>query len=65
MSALNKNNFGSDLFWNGTLDDSDFDLLYDINQIGKLLFDDVIESPEILFYRLPKSPSSQTSYGSA
>lgn len=57
MSTLNKSNFGSDLFWNGTLDDSDFDVLYDINQIGKLLFDDFKESPQILFYRLPASPT--------
>ncbi|HMS90803.1 MAG TPA: hypothetical protein PKC87_01155 [Candidatus Absconditabacterales bacterium] len=65
MSTLNKSNFGSDLFWNGTLDDSDFDLLYDINQIGKILFDDIAESPEILFYRLPTSPSSQNDNGSS
>lgn len=58
LSTLNRSNFGSDLFWNGSLDDSDFDLLYDINQIGKLLFDDFTDSPEILFYRLPRSPSS-------
>jgi len=57
VSNLNKSNFGSDLFRNGTLDDSDFDILYDINQVGKLLFDDFNESPQILFYRLPKSPT--------
>ncbi|MEI7920089.1 MAG: hypothetical protein WCH65_08300 [bacterium] len=54
MSTLNQDNFGSDLFWNGTLDDSDFDLLYDINQVGKLLFDAFQDSPEVLFYRLPQ-----------
>lgn len=58
MSTLNKPNFWSDLFWNGTLDDSDFDLLYDINQVGKILFENFTDSPEILFYRLPKSPTS-------
>lgn len=55
MSTLNKANFGSDLFWNGTLDDSDFDLLYDINQIGKIFFEGFVDSPQILFYRLPLS----------
>ncbi len=57
MSTLNKSNFWSDLFWNGTLDDSDFDLLYDINQVGKILFDTFTDSPQVLFYRLPKSPT--------
>lgn len=48
-------NYGSDLFRNGTTDDSDFDLLSDINQIGSLLFDGFQESPDILFYRLPEA----------
>jgi hypothetical protein len=53
QQTLNQENFGSDFFWNGSLDDSDFDVLYDINQVGKILFEDVQENPEILFYRLP------------
>ncbi len=56
LSTLNQDNFWSDLFRNGTLDDSSFDLLYDINQIGKILFDNFKDSPQILFYRLPKTP---------
>lgn len=61
LSTLNQDNFGSDLLWNGTLDDSDFDLLYDINQVGKVLFEAFQDSPEVLFYRLPEiaSPSAQ------
>jgi len=46
--------------WNGTLDDSDFDILYDVNQVGKLLFDSFKETPQILFYRLPKAPQSSS-----
>ena len=53
QQTLNQENFGSDFFWNGSLDDSDFDILYDINQVGKILFENIQESPEILFYRLP------------
>ena len=61
MSTLNKSNYGSDFFRNGTLDDSDFDLLYDINQVGKILFDAFKDTPEILFYTLPtlKKASAQ------
>jgi len=52
-STLNEDNYWSDFFWNGTLDDSDFDILYDINQVGKTLFENFKESPQILFYRMP------------
>jgi hypothetical protein len=60
QSALSQTNFGSDLFWNGSLDDSDFDILYDINQLGQIFFESFVESPQVLFYRLPEisSPSA-------
>jgi hypothetical protein len=32
--------------------------LYDINQVGKILFDSIQDSPEILFYRMPKASSA-------
>lgn len=60
LDTLNQKNFWSDLLWNGTLDDSDFDILYDVNQVGKLLFDSFKETPQILFYRLPKAPQSSS-----
>ena len=67
MSTINKANFWSDLFWNGTLDDSDFDLLYDIDQIGKIFFEGFVDSPQILFYRLPigKQIASQSNWTSS
>lgn len=63
LSTLNQDNFWSDSFWNGTLDDSSFDLLYDINQVGKILFENFKESPEVLFYTLPQIKSSSTQNG--
>lgn len=63
LGALNEDNFWSDFFWNGTLDDSSFDLLYDINQIWKLMFDDFKDSPEVLFYRLPAAQNASTQGG--
>ena len=65
MSTLNKTNFGSDLFWNGTLDDSNFDLLYDINQVGKILFEWFTDAPQLLFYSMPKSPTNSNGGGSS
>jgi hypothetical protein len=47
------------------LDDSDFDILYDINQVGKILFENITETPQLLFYRLPNSPQSSSQNGSS
>lgn len=63
ISTLNNSNFWSDLFWNGTLDDSDFDLLYDINQVGKILFESFKDSPQLLFYRLPTLQQASSQNG--
>lgn len=61
LSTIDQTNFWSDLFWNGDQDDSDFDLLVDINAVGKLMFEEFKESPEVFFYKLPTidSPSTQ------
>jgi hypothetical protein len=37
------------------LDDSDFDLLVDINALGNTFFSVFNSVPEILFYRLPEA----------
>lgn len=58
MDNLNEGTYWSDFFRNGTLDDSAYDLLVDINRVGNLLFDNFKDSPEILFYRLPKTPTT-------
>ncbi|MEI6672340.1 MAG: hypothetical protein WCL02_03045 [bacterium] len=47
------------------MDDSEFDLLYDINQIGKILFDSFTDSPQLLFYRLPKIKKSSSQNSSS
>ncbi len=53
LETVDQDNYGADLFWNGSLEDSSFDLLYDIQKVGKLLFEQFSPSPQILFYRLP------------
>ena len=64
-TTLVQNNFGSDVFWNGSVDDSDFDILSDIHQLGQIFFDTFTQSPEILFYRLPTVSSASVSAGVA
>ena len=57
---IEESNLWKDKYQNGNIEDSAYDLLYDIRQIGKILFDDTKSPTEILFYRLPNFPS-QTS----
>jgi len=54
MQTLNQDNYGEDLFWNGTLDDSDFDLMIDMDEIGKVMFEWWEPVVQTLFYRLPE-----------
>jgi hypothetical protein len=54
-STLAQDNVGEDLFRNGNPDDSDFDLLVDINTLGDIMFTSFKKAPEIAFYRLPSA----------
>lgn len=56
--SFKEQNFGEDLFTNGTLDDSAYDILIDIKNIGNIMFTSFISPTETLFYRLPKSKSA-------
>lgn len=52
-STLAQDNVGEDVFWNWSTDDSDFDLLVDINEVWNLFFTSTTIPPEVLFYKLP------------
>ena len=39
FNALSNDTYGTEFFQNGTLDDSDFDLLVDIAEIGRIMFE--------------------------
>ena len=54
LSSMTQTNFGEDFFRNGTLEDSPFDLLYDIQQVGNVMFEWFKEMPAVLFYQLPQ-----------
>lgn len=51
--TLKNVNYWKNLFWNNDLTDSSYDILHDINNVAKLLFDNPSESSTVLFYRLP------------
>lgn len=50
LNTLDAVNNGDDIFFNGTLDDSPFDLLLDIQKIGDILFKSNEKAPETSFY---------------
>ena len=54
FASMNWENFGSNYFQNGTLDDSDYDLMLDIKAVGELMFEWFEPPVEVLFYRMPE-----------
>jgi hypothetical protein len=44
---------GEDAYWNAALEDSPYDLLYDLSAISKIMFEDVQEPPQLFFFQLP------------
>lgn len=46
-------NLGNNKYRNGDTKDSDFDILHDIAQVGKVLFEDFKPQPELIFYKIP------------
>jgi hypothetical protein len=45
---------GSDKYWNTSLKDSPYDIMYDISAVSKVLFESIQEPVEVLFYHLPE-----------
>lgn len=54
QNRLDAANHGDDIFYNGKLDDSPFDLLADIQRIGDVLFEKNEKAPEITLYDFDK-----------
>ena len=46
-------NLWENKYLNGDISDSDYDLMYDISQIGKVLFESYKAPPEIIYYKAP------------
>lgn len=51
--AMSESNVGADIFQNGSLDDSDYDLVVDADKIGKRMFSSFTTPIQTLFYQLP------------
>lgn len=53
FSSLSNDTYGTEFFQNGTLDDSDFDLLVDISEIGRIMFEGYKPPLTTVFYGMP------------
>ena len=60
ISSLDNGNKWSDAFWNKSLDDSSYDILYDIYLLAKIMFDEAEEPVDVLFYEMPVIRNSST-----
>ena len=63
LSSFKTDTFGEDFFSNGTLDDSAYDILVDIENIWNLLFTSFSKPSQTLFYQMPKSLANKNSNG--
>jgi hypothetical protein len=52
-SLLTDNTFGENLFQNGSLADSDYDLMVDIYNIGRIMFQGYQAPVELVYYQFP------------
>ena len=46
-------NLGANKYINGDIADSDYDLMYDMSQVGTILYKSYKPQPQIIFYKLP------------
>lgn len=53
LSSLSKWNEWYESYWNNSLEDSNYDILYDVYILSKILFESPEEPTEVLFYDLP------------
>lgn len=53
VSVLTEGTFGENIFQNGSLKDSDYDLMIDIYNIGRLMFQWYIAPVELVYYQFP------------
>jgi hypothetical protein len=64
VSTLTNRIDGNEYFWNGTLDDSTYDLLVDVYDIAKILFgkEAATQPPEVVFFDMPEINNADGAY---
>ena len=66
ISTLTNNIEWNEYFWNGTLDDSTYDLLVDVYDVAKILFgkESATQPPEVVFFDMPDINNADGVYSS-
>ena len=62
QNTLDAANHGDDIFYNGTLDDSPYDLLKDMQLIGDVLFKSNTPAPQVILYNYPNVSSNNNGF---
>jgi hypothetical protein len=65
MQSVQMAQAGSDKYRNTSLDDSPYDIMYDISAVSKVLFEGIQEPVEVLFYHLPEFSNQKKSGGNS
>lgn len=53
VTSLEEASLAENKYQNGDTEDSDFDILFDIAQVGKILFESFKAQPKIIYYQMP------------
>ena len=56
-------NFWANKYINGDIADSDYDLMYDMSQVGTILYKSYKPQPQIIFYKLPSFSDKASNWG--
>jgi hypothetical protein len=64
VSLLTEGTFGENIFQNGSLQDSDYDLMIDIYNIGRLMFQWYTAPVELVYYQFPTAGQGGGGWGS-
>ena len=56
LSVLEESNLGNEKYYNWTLDDSTYDIFYDMWEISKIMYEDALGVTEssVIFYKMPQ-----------
>ncbi len=56
LTTMEESNLWAEKYYNWTLDDSTYDIFYDIGQLGKIFYEDVapVKDTSVIFYRMPQ-----------
>ncbi|MDR0283238.1 MAG: hypothetical protein LBI53_08395 [Candidatus Peribacteria bacterium] len=55
LRSIKNAQMGRDKYWNVSLEDSPYDILYDVWMVSKLIFEEVQDPRSVTFFQMPAS----------